>query len=136
MRLIDADKINFEDVFGGKSEFAQDIIGACQNLIDRQPKVEAVTVPCNVGDTVYVSLSILPTDRMDLEEEKREYLPARVVSFRKNSKGTFVKVAVNALWLHEWLDPEVGEDSAFYEVEKMFSYPASAFGKTIFGEVK
>ncbi len=37
MRLIDADAINFNQVFGGNSEFAKDMIDAAQGLIDRQP---------------------------------------------------------------------------------------------------
>ena len=37
MRLIDADSINFEEVFGGKSDFAKDLREAAQELIGRQP---------------------------------------------------------------------------------------------------
>lgn len=37
MRLIDADKINFEEVFGGQSDFAKDLRKATQELIDTQP---------------------------------------------------------------------------------------------------
>ncbi|MCC2255978.1 hypothetical protein LKD70_16420 [Ruminococcus sp. CLA-AA-H200] len=37
MRLIDADAINFNQVFGGNSEFAKDMRDAAQGLIDRQP---------------------------------------------------------------------------------------------------
>lgn len=37
MRLIDADSINFEEVFGGKSDFAKDLRETAQKLIDRQP---------------------------------------------------------------------------------------------------
>ena len=37
MRLIDADKINPNDVIGGNSEFATDIKMAMQDLIDCQP---------------------------------------------------------------------------------------------------
>ena len=37
MRLIDADKINFEEVFGGQSDFAKDLRETAQKLIDRQP---------------------------------------------------------------------------------------------------
>ena len=37
MRLIDADKINFEEVFGGQSDFAKDLRKAAQELIDIQP---------------------------------------------------------------------------------------------------
>ena len=37
MRLIDADKIDFNEVFVGSSEFAQDTRNAAQMLIDEQP---------------------------------------------------------------------------------------------------
>ena len=37
MRMIDADVINFNQVFGGNSEFAKDIRDAAQGLIDRRP---------------------------------------------------------------------------------------------------
>lgn len=37
MRLIDADKINFEEAFGGQSDFAKDLRKATQELIDIQP---------------------------------------------------------------------------------------------------
>lgn len=38
-RLIDADKIDFNEVFVGASEFAQDTRNAAQMLIDNQPAV-------------------------------------------------------------------------------------------------
>lgn len=38
-RLIDADKIDFNEVFVGTSEFAQDTRNAAQMLIDNQPTV-------------------------------------------------------------------------------------------------
>lgn len=37
MRLIDADKINFEEVFGGQSDFAKDLRKAAQEFIGSQP---------------------------------------------------------------------------------------------------
>ena len=37
MRLIDADKIDFEKVFIGASDFAKDTREAAQKLIDNQP---------------------------------------------------------------------------------------------------
>jgi hypothetical protein len=37
MRLIDADKIDFNEVFVGAGEFAQDTRNAAQMLINRQP---------------------------------------------------------------------------------------------------
>lgn len=44
MRLIDADEIDFNEVFIGASEFAKNLKGTAQSLIDRQPTVEAVPV--------------------------------------------------------------------------------------------
>mgnify|MGYP003302346752 CR=1 FL=1 len=41
-RLIDAEKIDFNEVFGGQSDFAKDTRVAAQSLIDAQPTVEAV----------------------------------------------------------------------------------------------
>lgn len=41
-------------------------------------------------------------------------------------------MSVRAKWLHEWIDPETGPESAYYEVEKYFTYPLSAIGKTVF----
>lgn len=43
-RLIDADKIDFNEVFKGQSEFAKDTRDAAQMLIDNQPTVEAKPV--------------------------------------------------------------------------------------------
>lgn len=42
MRLIDADKIDFNEVFVGASDFARDTREAAQSLIDAQPTIEAV----------------------------------------------------------------------------------------------
>ena len=44
MRLIDADKIDFNEVFIGASDFAKDTREAAQNLIDAQPTIEAAPV--------------------------------------------------------------------------------------------
>ena len=43
-RLIDAEKIDFNEVFGGQSDFAKDTRDAARSLIDAQPTVEAVPV--------------------------------------------------------------------------------------------
>lgn len=37
MRLIDADKIDFGEVFKGESDFARDVRASAKELIDRQP---------------------------------------------------------------------------------------------------
>ena len=44
MRPIDADKIDFNEVFVGASDFARDTREAAQSLIDAQPTIEAVPV--------------------------------------------------------------------------------------------
>lgn len=44
MRLIDADKIDFNEVFVGASDFARDTREAAQMLIDAQPTIEAIPV--------------------------------------------------------------------------------------------
>ena len=41
MRLIDADKIDFNEAFGGQSDFARDTREAAQSLIDSQPDIES-----------------------------------------------------------------------------------------------
>ena len=42
MRLINADKIDFNEVFKGASDFAKDTREAAHGLIDEQPTIEAV----------------------------------------------------------------------------------------------
>lgn len=37
MRLIDADKVDFNEVFKGKTDFAKDMREVAQSLIDSQP---------------------------------------------------------------------------------------------------
>ncbi len=72
MRLIDADKINFEEVFGGQSDFAKDLRKVAQELIESQPtafdkekvkeqiqifrsKFECTCCPKNIGKHIPVS---------------------------------------------------------------------------------
>lgn len=92
-------------------------------------------LPCKVGDTVYVDSSSLPIEDMecyeDVENPIPQYFIGRVVSFRF-AKRNFVKIAVKAKWLHEWLDDETGPESDYIECEKNFSIPLSLFGKTVF----
>ena len=40
MRLIDAEKVDFNEVFKGQSDFAKDTREAAQSLLDAQPTVE------------------------------------------------------------------------------------------------
>lgn len=92
-------------------------------------------LPCKVGDTVYVDSSALPIEDMecyeDVENPIPQYFIGRVVSFRF-AKRNFIKIAVKAKWLHEWLDDETGPESNYIECEKNFSIPLSLFGKSLF----
>lgn len=92
--------------------------------------------PFEVGDMVFVDSKTLPTENMDFDEDEDipKYFKARVVSLRKNCNGKFVKLAVKADWYYEWIDPECGQDCAYYNTEKYFTYPFSALNKTVFLE--
>lgn len=89
---------------------------------------------CKVGDTVFVDSKTIPTKNMEFEEveEVPLFFEAKVVSFRQNCNGNYIKLKVKAKWLHEWVDPDCGPDSAYFETEKYFAYPLSAIGKTVF----
>ena len=93
-------------------------------------------LPFEVGDMVFVDSKTLPTENMDFEEDEDipKYFKARVVSFRKNCNGRFVKLAVKADWYYEWIDPECGHDCSYYNTEKYFTYPFSSLNKTVFLE--
>ena len=59
MRLIDADKIDFSEVFGGQSDFAKDIREAAQGLINKQPTAfneEKVIAEMKKGEQEYVQV--------------------------------------------------------------------------------
>lgn len=56
MRLIDADKVDFNEVFKGQSDFARDTREAAKSLIDTQSSVYLDTVECkNCGE-----ISVMP----------------------------------------------------------------------------
>ena len=65
MRLIDADKVNFNEVFVGASEFAQDTRYVAQILINRQPIAYDV-------DKVVEQLEEL---RKECEDQLQDYDP-------------------------------------------------------------
>lgn len=89
---------------------------------------------CKVGDTVYVDSAILPIKDMECENIDHKipsYFPARIVSFRF-AKRNWMKIAVKAKWLHEWIDNETGPESAYINSEKKFTISLSGIGKTVF----
>lgn len=94
-----------------------------------------VILSCKVGDTVYVDNTILPIEDMecyeDIDNKIPLYFPARVVSFRF-AKRNWMKIAVKAKWLHEWIDDETGPESDYIECEKNFTILLSMIGKTVF----
>ena len=55
-RLIDADKIDFNEAFVGASEFAQDTRNAAQMLIDNQPTAYDVEAVVEQLDTYITKL--------------------------------------------------------------------------------
>ena len=94
-----------------------------------------VRLPCKVGDIVYVDSTILPIENMecyeDIDNKIPSYFQGRVVSFRF-VKRNWVKIAVKAKWLYEWIDDETGPESDYIEREKSFPIPLSMIGKNIF----
>lgn len=94
-----------------------------------------VRLPCKVGDIVYVNSTILPIEDMECYEDIGNKIPSyfqgRVVSFRFAQRN-WVKIAVKAKWLYEWIDDETGPESDYIECEKNFSILLSTIGKNIF----
>lgn len=94
-----------------------------------------VRLPCKVGDIVYVDSEILPIEDMECYEDTGGKIPSyfqgRVVSFRFAQRN-WVKMAVKAKWLYEWIDDETGPESNYIECEKNFSIPLSMIGKSVF----
>lgn len=94
-----------------------------------------VRLPCKVGDIIYVDSAILPIEDMegyeDIDNKLPSYFQGRVVSFRF-AKRNWVKIAVKAKWLYEWIDDETGPESDYIECEKNFSILLSTIGKTVF----
>lgn len=92
-------------------------------------------LPCKVGDTVYVDGTMLPMEDMecyeDTDSEIPKYFSARVVSLRF-AKRNWMKIAVKAKWLCEWIDNETGPESDYIEREKNFTILLSMIGKTVF----
>lgn len=91
-----------------------------------------IEFPVSIGDIVNVKIASLPMSKLDLDRyQNTEYLPARVVSLRKNSNTRYIKLAMKAYWLEQWFDPETGDEEGFFEREKLFTFPVSAIGNKI-----
>lgn len=99
---------------------------------DSEEQELLVRLPCKIGDMVYVDSAILPIEDMegyeDIDNKFPSYFQGRVVSFRF-AKKNWVKIAVKAKWLYEWIDDETGPESDYIEREKNFSILLSTIGK-------
>lgn len=113
----------------------QQLIDKLAYYEDLEEQGRLVILSCKVGDTVYVDNTILPIEDMecyeDIDNKIPLYFPARVVSFRF-AKRNWMKIAVKAKWLHEWIDDETGPESDYIECEKNFTILLSMIGKTVF----
>lgn len=92
-----------------------------------------IEFPVSIGDIVSIKITSLPMTMLDLDRyQETEYLPARVVSLRKNSNICYIKLAVKAYWLEQWFFPDTGDEEGFFERGKLFTFPVSAIGKIVF----
>ena len=116
----------------------KDLEEIAERLANREQAEEQglpLWLPCKVGDTVYVDSTILPIEDMecyeDIDNKIPSYFPARIVSLRF-AKRNWMKIAVKAKWLHEWIDDETGPESDYIECEKNFTILLSMIGKIVF----
>lgn len=116
----------------GKTEFCGKFINKLGEYEDAEENGLLLRLPCKVGQILFVDTNTLPADKMKFDGGMPAFQKARVVSIRINSKGIFIKVAVEAKFLEEWVDYETGPDCDYFEKIKYYTYPKSAFGKTIF----
>lgn len=128
-------------------EFCKYVVDGCKNCYIQQAFKKLATyedleeqgllvrLPCKVGDIVYVDSAILPIEDMecyeDIDNKIPSYFQGRVVSLRFAQRN-WVKIAIKAKWLHEWIDDETGPESDYIECEKNFSILLSTIGKTVF----
>ena len=116
----------------------KDLEELAERLANREQAEEQgllLRLPCKVGDNIYVDSAILPIVDMEcyenIDHKIPSYFPARIVSFRF-AKRNWMKIAVKAKWLHEWIDDETGPESDYIDSEKKFTISLSGIGKTVF----
>ena len=135
-RNVDGTGIAKEEIMDGLLKpFADKILTKLADYEDLEEQGLLVRLPCKVGDIVYVDSEILPIEDMecyeDIDNKIPSYFQGRVVSFRF-AKRNWVKIAVKAKWLYEWIDDETGPESDYIECEKNFTILLSMIGKTVF----
>lgn len=135
-RNVDGTGIAKEEITDGLLKpFADKILTKLADYEDLEEQGLLLRLPCKVGDIVYVDSEILSIEDMecyeDIDNKIPSYFQGRVVSFRF-AKRNWVKIAVKAKWLYEWIDDETGPESDYIECEKNFSILLSTIGKTVF----
>ncbi len=119
----------------GNCKTIENMIKKLATYEDLEEQGLLVRLLCKVGDIVYVNSEILPIEDMecyeDIDNKIPSYFQGRVVSFRFAQRN-WVKIAVKAKWLYEWIDDETGPESDYIECEKNFSILLSTIGKTVF----
>lgn len=119
----------------GRWEELNQIAEKLTNMEQMEEQGILARLPCKVGDIVYVDSAMLPIEDMecyeDIDNKIPSYFQGRVVSFRF-AQRSWVKIAVKAKWLYEWIDDETGPESDYIEREKNFSILLSMIGKTVF----
>ena len=135
-RNVDGTGVAKEEITDGLLKpFADKILTKLAVYEDLEEQGLLVRLPCKVEDTVYVDSTILPIEDMecyeDIDNKIPPYFQGRVVSLRFAQRN-WVKIAVKAKWLYEWIDDETGPESDYIECEKNFSILLSTIGKTVF----
>lgn len=135
-RNVDGTGVAKEEITDGLLKpFADKILTKLADYEDLEEQGLIVRLPCKVGDIVYVDSEALPIEDMECYEDTDNKIPlyfqGRVVSFRFAQRN-WVKVAVKAKWLHEWIDDETGPESNYIECERNFTILLSKIGKNIF----
>lgn len=94
-----------------------------------------VELPCKVGDKVFVWSKTIPTheaEEFDEDGNGPDFVEAKIISIRKNSKGWFVKFSVYLHWQDTVHDPECGDYDEFVLKSRYFTFPAGSIGRTVF----
>lgn len=119
----------------GNCKTVENMIKKLATYEDLEEQGLLVKLPCKVGDIIYVGSEALPIEDMECYEDTDNEIPlyfqGRVVSLRF-ARRNWVKIAVKAKWLYEWIDDETGPESGYIECEKSFSIPLSMIGENIF----
>ncbi len=105
-----------------------------KKMLGGKSHCEIIIFPMHIGDTVFVDSKTISVDKMNYEKTKpvSQYFSAKVISFKVNSRGRYFKLLVKGKWICEYFSPECGPGSVIRNMEKYYTYPLSALGKTVF----